>query len=240
LQAEQKQLVEAKELVDSYNSLTDLDELTLEQKVDKVIQAVIQQPLNREVLYKILKHCKQRRILQELEQHIATYPEFAQALQPQYYLIMWLVDEGGLTLYELDINKAEVTPEQKQGLTEDEIDDLVEYMAFETTEAGEIAVDLLDPKHRLIELLEIVPEWYDTYVEILGFLEQRRPFAEIDSLLRDRETLFIGRKPGDRPMQPSVFIDKLEAAGGISWQDGWMITSEGKELLETIRERIKS
>jgi hypothetical protein len=237
IQAEQKQLEEARKLVESYNSLTNLEELTLEQQVDKVIAAVIQQPLNREVLYKILKHCKQRQLLHDLEEHIATYPEFSQITQPQYHLIIWLVDQGGLTQFELDINGQEVTEAQKIGLSEDQIDDLVEYLAFETTEAGAIVVEELNPTHRLIDLLDIVPEWYDTYVEILGFLEERRSFAEVDTLLRGRDTLLVGRAANDRPIQPSVFIDKLEAAGGITWNDGWKVSEEGRELLKTIKER---
>jgi hypothetical protein len=214
-------------------------ELTLEQRVDKVITAVIQQPLNREVLYKILKACKTPQRLRALEERIATYPEFHQTTQPQYYLIMWLVSEGGLDQIELDAQGQEVTIEQKQGLSEDEIDDLVEDVAFQATDAGLLVIKELDPTHRLIELLDIVPEWYDTYVEILDFLTQKRSFAEVDTLLRGRDTLLVGRKSDDRPLQPSVFIDKLEAAGGIHWNEGWQLTKEGRELLATIKNRME-
>ncbi|MDR1082786.1 MAG: hypothetical protein LBL27_02835, partial [Coriobacteriales bacterium] len=89
----------------------------------------------------------------------------------------------------------------------------------------------------LINLFEIVPERYETFIEVLSFLETKRPFAEVDALLRGRDILSFGLESGDRPMQPSVFVDKLEAAGGIFYDNGWQITAEGKELLDTIRER---
>jgi hypothetical protein len=38
----------------------------------------------------------------------------------------------------------------------------------------------------------------------------------------------LGRSEGDRPLQPSVFLDKLAATGAIVWSEGWIITEEGK------------
>jgi hypothetical protein len=46
-----------------------------------------------------------------------------------------------------------------------------------------------------------------------------------------------GRAADDRPMQPSVFIDKLAAAGSIVFDDGWQLTSDGKKFLEKVQER---
>jgi hypothetical protein len=215
------------------------EELTFEQQVDKIRRIIVQHSLNREILYRILKHCRKRRFLHDLEEHIATYPDFRSATQPQYFLIMWLVDAGGLRQLEVDENGNEVLEEQKEGLSEDEIDDLVVDYAYEITEAGEVVASDMDPKHRLLQLLEIVPDWYDTYVEVLEFLEEKRPFADVDSLLRGRDILRWGRSPDDSPMQPSVFIDKLEQAGGVVWNEGWTTTKEGKELLEAIKTRVE-
>jgi hypothetical protein len=90
-----------------------------------------------------------------------------------------------------------------------------------------------------MNLFEIVPERFDTYREVLEFLSNHRSYAEVDALLRDRDILMSGRGGGERPLQPSVFIDKLATAGGITWNDGWVITEEGKEVLENIREQEK-
>ena len=37
-------------------------------------------------------------------------------------------------------------------------------------------------------------------------------------------------------MQPSVFVDKLEAAGAVEWRDGWVLTDEGRSYLQELRE----
>jgi hypothetical protein len=195
-------------------------------------------PLYRPILVRILKYCNgTRRLLRDLEDRIAEYPEFKQSTHPQYYLIMWLVERGSLDMFELDAEGAVISDERKSELTPDEIDDLVEDWSFETNEVGREVLKEFDPKHRLIDLLGIVPERYDTYLEVLTFLQEKRSYAEVDALLRGRDVLMSGRPEGERPMQPSVFIDKLAASGGIAFDDGWMITEEGKELLDVILER---
>jgi hypothetical protein len=212
--------------------------LSFEEKVEHACHLLLANSLNRPSLYQILKACSTGRwLLADLEQHIQERPEFSTATQPPYFLVQWLVDAHALDEFDLDAAGEVLEPQRFEGLSEDEIDDLIEDFAFETNEVGAEVLERFSPKHRLMELLDIVPERYDTYIEVLGFLEQKRPFAEVDALLRGREILRSGREPGEPPMQPSVFIDKLAAAGGAVWSDGWQITEEGKELLETIRER---
>ena len=150
---------------------------------------------------------------------------------------MFLIKGGGTELLELDENGEIILPEQKEGLTEDEIDDLVVELAFETNEYGKELVERMSPKNRLLELLDITPQYFDTFIEVLGFLTEKQSMADVDTLLRGRDVLMAGREPGERPVQPSVFVDKLEKAGGIYWEKGWLITEAGRELLETLEER---
>ncbi|MDR1088594.1 MAG: hypothetical protein LBL23_04925 [Coriobacteriales bacterium] len=192
--------------------------------------------LNRPILYKILKACAVERMpLFELELFIGEQPEAQSATQPPYFLIQWLVDAGSLDVYELDDEGVDVTDERKEGLSEDEIDDLIFETAYRTNEVGLAVLGEFDPTARLKTLFETVPERLSTYAELLSFLEEPRAYVEVDALLRGRDILMLGRDEGDRPLQPSVFLDKLAAAGGIVWSEGWIITDEGKELLEAIR-----
>jgi hypothetical protein len=215
------------------------EETGFEQRYERLRRYVFSNPAHREINYKILKYCREPRALNDLEERVGEYPEYKSARQSQYFLITWLAQHEGLTELEIDENDNIVQPEQKEGLTEDEVDDLVADYAYETTDVGLALVDEMNPEHRLMELLEIVPEHYDTYIEVLEFLEEPRGFANVDSLLRGRDVLMVGRDSLDQPMQPSVFVDRLERAGGIFWDEGWMITPEGKELLETIRKRVQ-
>ncbi len=208
--------------------------LEFERKLEQARALLIQNPLCRLALYRILTLCATARlVLQDLEKAIEAMPEYATVTQPPYALIEWLVEVQALDYLELDAEGNEVTDERRQGLSEDEIDDLVTDLAFQTSVVGEVLLEDMAPRNRMEELLMQVPERASTYREVLEFLQERHSFVEIDSLLRGREILMLGREANDRPMQPSVFVDKLAAAGSIAYSNGWMITQEGKEFLES-------
>ncbi|MDR3307630.1 MAG: hypothetical protein LBS58_01870 [Coriobacteriales bacterium] len=214
------------------------EELSFEAKAFRACELLQANPLNRTVLYRILVACASKRILlHDLEGYILEQPEFKGATQPPYFLIDWLVDYSALDVAEIDHEGNDIAPEQKEGLSEDEVDDLIDDFAFSTSEVGKAVIEEFSPRNRLIDLLGIVPERYDTYVEVLELLTEKRPLSVIDGLLRGRDVLMSGRKPGENPMQPSVFVDKLADAGGIIYDGGWQITPEGKELLEAIKDR---
>lgn len=213
-------------------------ELSYEQRVEKACTLLLQNPTNRPILYRILKICRPQRMrLHQLEEQIQQQPEFSIVVHPPYFLIQWLVDVGALDTFDLDEDGNDVSPEQLEGLTVDEADDLIADTAFQTSAVGLDVIEEFSPQSRLIEVMNIVPERYDTYLEILEFLTERRPLSEIYELLRDRDVLMSGRDPGDNPIQPSVFVDKLADSGGIIFDKGWQITPEGKELLEAIKDR---
>ena len=214
-----------------------LEGKSFEELVEHLRMVVTRNPLYREIHYKTLKFCCERRILPEVEEYIASCPEFPATTQSPYFLLQFLLQGGGIDVFELDVHGEVVVDEQKNDLTEDEIDDLVEQIAYETNEVGRELVERMSPHNRLLELLEISPEYYDTFIEVLHYLSERRTMASVDTLLRGRDVLMAGRDPSDRPIQPSVFVDKLERAGGIYWEKGWLITEEGRELLEKLEER---
>jgi hypothetical protein len=211
--------------------------LSFDEKVDDLARFIQREPLIREIDYQVLRYCLERRDLPDIEERIAGYPEFKAAARDQYSLITELVNHYGLKVFELDKAGNPVLEADKTGLSENEIDDLVIGYAYQTTEVGKAVNDKFDPKHRLVELFDIVPQRYDTYIEILEFLCDKHSFAEVDSLLRGRDILFSERAAGDQAIQSSVFVDKLERAGGIFFNDGWQITEAGRELLATIAGR---
>jgi hypothetical protein len=213
-------------------------ELSFDEKASNLARFIQREPQIREIDYKVLKYCIECRGLSDIEDRIAGYPEFKTATRDQYSLITELVNHYGLEAFELDKAGNPVLEADKVGLSENEIDDLVVGYAYQTTEVGKAVNDRFDPKHRLVELFDIVPQRYDTYIEILEFLCDKHSFAEVDSLLRGRDVLFSERGAGDQAIQSSVFVDKLERAGGIFFNDGWQITEAGRELLATIRNRV--
>lgn len=211
-------------------------ERPLEERLADLERAVTRHPLHREILYRTLAFCEQRRELAAIEDEIASYPEFRRAVQDQYHLIQTLEQAGGLIRTPLDADGADVTSERLEGLTEDEADDLIATYAFATTDAGRAFVERHAPKARLVELMGLVPERKDTYVELMAFIEEKpRTYADICALLKGRPALVRTTSDGElQTMQPSVFLDKLEAAGGVEWSDGWVLTDEGRQFLDEL------
>jgi hypothetical protein len=211
-------------------------ELSFDQKVERTVHLLLSNNLNRPTLYRILAATATGPMpLFELEELILALPEFKKATQPPYFLIEWLVNTEALSFTEVDAEGMPITDERREGKTEDEIDDLIEDMIIETTDVGREALRAFDPQQRLAALLQDHPDRLDTYLEVLEFLDEKHSYTEIDRLLRNRPVLMSGRALDDRPMQPSVFVDKLASAGGIIYDEGWIITPEGRAMLETAR-----
>lgn len=210
-----------------------IKELTFDEKVSDLIRFIQFEPLIRELDYKVLTYCFERRGLSDIEQRIAEYPEFKGATRDQYSLITELVVHHGLEFFELDECGNPVLEADKQGLSEDDVDDLVTGYAYKTTEVGKEVVAKLDPKLRLTELLAAAPQRAETYRAILEFLCEKHSFAEVDSMLRERDASTFSRDAGSGVVQPSVFVDKLERAGGVFYNGGWETSDAGKELLAT-------
>lgn len=218
------------------DDLPDAAELTFEEKLAELNRTVMRHPLNREILYKTLAFCAEERPLREAEDFIAALPQFERATQNQFYMLMSLVRSYGLDMIERDEEGNRVLPEQKDGLSEDEVDDLVAEISFKSTDVGDWFVDYNKPSARLVDLLHLVPERTDTYIELLEFVEAApRPYGQIEELLLGSsalQTVIDGRV---ETMQPSVFVDKLERAGALVWKEGWTLTEEGREFLEDLK-----
>lgn len=224
---------------------TDLDEsedapeveLSEEEKYAALNACVTHHPLNRELYLRVLRYCEQERELHDIEQQMETFPEFPRCTMNQYYMVKSLVSAYGLEFIERTEDGVRVTPEMKEGLTEDEIDDLVFSFNYVTTPLGLRLVDERSPRKRLEALLEWEPSRRATYVQVLDYIaEQPRDYAQIESLLKGSpalETIINGRI---ETVQPSVFLDKLERAGVLVWNKKWQITEEGSEYLREMRD----
>lgn len=213
-------------------------EPTLEEQIERVRDTVNHNPRFREIHYHTLKFCLEERVLHDIEDMIAEQPEFASCDQNPYRLITYLENAGGLARIELDEDGNHVTPEMKEGLDEDEIDDLVVEYAFVDTEAGRAVYEEMRPRQRLGKLIGAFPKRIRGYMDVLDFCTEPRSWKEIDTLLQGNPVLKSGsmNPMTNNPLQPSVFIDQLERSGGIVWKNGsWNITEEGRRFLETMK-----
>ena len=214
-----------------------IDPVVFGRMVAKVTEAVTRNPLQRELFYKVLSFCQESKPLREIEQMVMALPGFERTSANAYHFIAVMENAGGLERFELDDEGDVVDDARKAGLTEDEIDDLVAEYAFMTTPAGQAVVEQHTPRARIIELLGLVPERRDTYIEIMEFLaEEPRTYNEVTQLLDGRDVLWhLDSKGNPELMQPSVFLDKLHDAAAIEWQQGWQLSEEGRAYLDELK-----
>ena len=214
-----------------------IDPVVFGRMVAKVTEAVTRNPLQRELFYKVLSFCQESKPLREIEQMVMALPGFERTSANDYHFIAVMENAGGLERFELDDEGDVVDDARKAGLTEDEIDDLVAEYAFMTTPAGQAVVEQHTPRARIIELLGLVPERRDTYIELMEFLaEEPRTYNEVTQLLDGRDVLWhLDSKGNPELMQPSVFLDKLHDAAAIEWQQGWQLSEEGRAYLDELK-----
>ena len=214
-----------------------IDPVVFGRMVAKVTEAVTRNPLQRELFYKVLLFCQESKPLREIEQMVMALPGFERTSANAYHFIAVMENAGGLERFELDDEGDVVDDARKAGLTEDEIDDLVAEYAFMTTPAGQAVVEQHTPRARIIELLGLVPERRDTYIELMEFLaEEPRTYNEVTQLLDGRDVLWhLDSKGNPELMQPSVFLDKLHDAAAIERQQGWQLSEEGRAYLDELK-----
>ena len=214
-----------------------IDPVVFGRMVAKITEAVTRNPLQRELFYKVLSFCQESKPLREIEQMVMALPGFERTSANAYHFIAVMENAGGLERFELDDEGDVVDDARKAGLTEDEIDDLVAEYAFMTTPAGQAVVEQHTPRARIIELLGLVPERRDTYIELMEFLaEEPRTYNEVTQLLDGRDVLWhLDSKGNPERMQPSVFLDKLHDAAAIEWRQGWQLSEEGRTYLDELK-----
>lgn len=198
----------------------------------EIEKTLTRQSLHREILYKTLAFCQERRTMREVEEQIVSFPEFKSATQNQYFLMNSLVVAGGLVRMFVDSEGVELDWENLADATDEEIDALIADELYETTEAGRQVVQLHAPEARLSELAAEEPNRLAAYREVLTFCANApRSYREVSDLLAGNSALTRTSACESGRIQPSVLIDRLNVCGGIIWDGGWSTTREGKEFM---------
>ena len=173
------------------------------------------------------------RTLSQLEERIAALPGYAKLKNPPYFPVSWLRDAGALEELYLDAEGKVYEAKDVEILDEDAFDDLVAQYAYRTTDNGRSLAAEFNPARRLTELFDHEPARKEIYLDLLEYLREKRSYPEVEHFLREHGAQHFTAEDGT-PLQPSLFVDKLGETGGVAFDGGWMITPEGKELLDTI------
>ncbi len=177
----------------------------LESATTRVLKKVSAEPAYTAVLYKILEFCEPSRSWDEIARKVASLPEMKTALQSPRVLLSWLVESGGVE--QISAEAGDKSPR------------------WRTTEAGMNLVRGESPSNRLMQMLARNPIYRDVYLNVLRSCAVPKARTEIESMLEDNPAL-------ENPkVYASVFIDSLERAGGLEWNEKWRTTEAGDALV---------
>lgn len=178
----------------------------LETATDKVLKRISAEPAYRIVFYKILENCESARSSSEVEQTILSFPEMKGAMHSPRLLLSWLEEAGGIEL---------ITAEKGNG----------EGMWY-TTPAGRNVIRKEGNDSCLGRLLAQEPLYQDIFLQVLKACLSPKSRMEIESMLNENPIL------EEPKVYPSFFIEKLEEARCLEWDEKWKITSTGKNFLK--------
>ena len=208
--------------------------LTPEERYERARTLFLHNPAYSQTFLDTLATCDgQIRTLGELEERIAALPGYAKHKTPPYFPVSWLRDADALEELYLDADGNAYEAKDVENLDEDAFDDLVAQYAYRTTDNGRKLAREFSPASRLAGLFDHEPARKEAYLELMAFLREKRSFPEVERHLRGCDPGILTTEDGTM-IQPSMFVDKLGAAGAVEFDGGWMITAEGKEMLDTI------
>lgn len=215
----------------------ELESLSFDERVDKTMECLDRRASFRNILYGLLLFCGEERTYDEIEEHVQSYAEFEANRQSARRYAFFLQRTGAIEEIELDGEGAVITDERRDQLMEagadaDSIDALVVDWRVRTTEVGARAIQLGDPLLSLKELLEEKPARRSTYAKVLAYCRQPRQLGEIADELKNDPGLEKDERTGLPSMQPSAYVSKLDHAGGLVWNEGWVSTKEGLAILD--------
>lgn len=200
---------------------------SVEDSVERVRSTLHRRGSFTEIMRKALLFCAEQRPFSVVEDEIATYPEFKYVDYSQAAILDILVHVGALDELSLDASGAIIPAARLRSLTEDARDDLIASFALKTTEAGLAAIDDMDPATRLNSLFAEVPERNETYLRVMDFCRTPRTFDEVAALLEGDAPAKSRNPYTDLSLYPSAYLGHLEGAGGLVWDEGWILTDDG-------------
>lgn len=209
-------------------------ELSLEQKTDKCLETVGSQNSLREIFYKLLVFCSEKRPYGEVERFIQESDEYVYShiIQSPVALIEVLVRSFGLVKTALDSEGNPVSTDLLAELDPDEADDIVCGYTLTTSEAGNAVADALAPRKRFKAQLARNRGRIETFIAILDFCAQEpRKFPVIKAFYDAHDEFEKDTAVDSQALACDFYVDKLEKAAMLVWRGQWEVTSEGRQML---------
>lgn len=178
--------------------LSDEPITTIESVALRIHDRIAAEPAYKVILYKMLTTCKEAKTFLALETEVLAYPEMKVPLQNTKVLLSWLVACEGIK---------EIVRHNEPSL-------------WRTTDSGVIALEKENKEDKLEALFLSDPHYKTIYLMVLQFCKDAKSRMEIESHLENHPLL-------ENPkIYASYFIDMLETAGGLVWDDSWKTTQK--------------
>ena len=201
---------------------------TFETAVEQGCALLRQNPAKRPLLYKTLQLIADGPVgLAAIEAELASDARCAKGGLAPYFYAQWLADAGIAERFDTDAEGNPVSRDDYPDLDDDAFDDMLEGFAYAATDAGRAVLARFSPDSRLADLLAAEPERAQVYGDVLSFLQTRRHLGQIEAYVRALPSYRALTEGRQRPVSPSVFVDKLSDAGAIEFDHGWRVR-EGK------------
>lgn len=207
---------------------------SLEEQMDAVLRAVGNQRALQEVLYKLLLFCQEQRTQEEAEAFIAQSDEFrfSHIIQSPTSIVRIMVKNHGLTATQVDAQGEPVTQERREGLSADELDDLICGTLLKTTQAGVNVAQMISPAKRFEAQLGRNRGRTATFYAILEFCAQEpRKFPQIKEFYTQHDEFSKSTAMDSQQLACDFYVDKLECAGMLVWRGQWEVTQAGRDAL---------
>ena len=192
-------------------------------------------PNARQILLWTLDRCRDRLVdLSTLETEIQQQDTYTPACPEPFFVVQWLVDAKALQAFNIDSCGNIINDEalRADGLSDDDIDDIIASYAYTTTNEGWAAAQKYTTSSQMKQLLETYPEAADVLLSSLSFFRSPRSLYEVgkflEATLNEEQVSKLASLAN-----PSVLVNKLSNASAIEFIDHrWRLSTLGRRFLE--------
>ena len=187
----------------------------------------------RELYVDIMNFCATRRTAEDVIAFAEADPNKRKTMTPTLRCLDALVEAGVLnrdyTVFDDHLSEEEVVSllEREVIIREDV------QVAYEITQDGKELLAEFAPTARLDKLFASKPQYINAYKETLKLCCEPKTLAEVTEMLRILGVP-VDHKPGVDIVYPSFLLDGLQKAGVLVWNNGWILTEEGKKIAERL------
>lgn len=178
--------------------------------INNIIDRINAEPAYRNLLYKIMDFFREEHSSSEFQLECLTWPEMKVVIQTPLILLSWLVNCNAV----VEIKSSIITKEEKTDFH------------WKTTATGIEVLNIQNPDNQLKNLIDNEDSIYQpVFKEVLKACLVPHSRTDIEKMLDGRSYLETPK------VYASYFLEALEKAGGLEFDNKWKTTLAGEALV---------